>query len=323
MSERCRLCGQPVSTAKLGSRPLPLVYPLECRRCGSYEITTSCWSAFEKVEMPPVDRHLLSALTRTAPVRQVPPVLITQDHFSALMKGQIRERTFLEKREALLDWIAYELRKTGRPYGARVPYDPRSDYPVAYCHPQDDGNNADWNFIVQPLVKNGVIDGSENGKIGLTDKGWELVETRPKASGEQGFIAMWFKDSERLYNAIAAGIEKGGYRPCRIDREEFIGGVTDEIIAKIRESRFVVADFWGNRGGVYYEAGVAFGLNLPVFMLCNQDQVRPESEDRVHFDVQHMNLLTWEDGKLDELTKRLTDRIVAVLSRGPLPLVAA
>jgi hypothetical protein len=92
----------------------------------------------------------------------------------------------------------------------------------------------------------------------------------------------------------------------------------DEIIAKIRESRFVVADFWGNRGGVYYEAGFAFGLNLPVFMLCNDVQTRPESKDRVHFDVQHMNLLKWEESKLDELTARLADRIVAVLGRGPL-----
>ena len=34
----------------------------------------------------------------------------------------------------------------------------------------------------------------------------------------------------------------------------------DRIIAQIRASKFVVADFTRNRGGVYYEAGFALGL---------------------------------------------------------------
>jgi hypothetical protein len=316
MSETCPLCRQPVST-NFGNRQDSFVYPIECRRCGKFEVTTGVWYAGKGMNAFPGDRDLLSALTRTAPVRQVPPVLVNEDLFKALMNGQIRERTFTEKRDALLDWIAYESRKTWRPYGALVDYNPSLDYPVAFCHSVDDGKWDEWNFIFQPLVRDGLISEMGNGKVRLTDKGWELIEARPRAAGDQGFIAMWFKDTDLLYKAIAAGIDQAGYRPSRIDREEFIGGVTDEIIAKIRESRFVVADLWGNRGGVYYEAGVAFGLNLPVFMLCKQDQVRPESENRVHFDVQHMNLLTWEVGKLEELTKRLTDRIVAVLGRGP------
>jgi len=117
--------------------------------------------------------------------------------------------------------------------------------------------------------------------------------------------------------AIEEGITRAGYKPTRIDREEYIGGVMDEIIAKIRESRFVVADLTENRGGVYYEAGFAFGLNLPVFTLCRKDHLDPGA-NHVHFDVQHLNLLAWEDGKLAELTARLEARIVAVLGRGPL-----
>jgi hypothetical protein len=84
--------------------------------------------------LPPADRHLLSALTRPAPVREVAPVRITEADFTALMKGQIREPPFVEKREALLDWIAYESRKTGRPYGARVRFAPYHDYPVAHLN---------------------------------------------------------------------------------------------------------------------------------------------------------------------------------------------
>ena len=44
--------------------------------------------------------------------------------------------------------------------------------------------------------------------------------------------------------------------------------IDDEIIGEIRRSRFLVADFThgdkGARGSVYYEAGFAYGLGLPV-----------------------------------------------------------
>lgn len=119
----------------------------------------------------------------------------------------------------------------------------------------------------------------------------------------------------RLAHELA--IARAGYKPTRIDREEYIGGVMDQIIGKIRESRFVVADFTDNRGGVYYEAGFAFALNLPVFTLCRKDRLAAGA-NHIHFDVQHLNLLAWEDGKLAELTARLEAPIVAVLGRGPL-----
>jgi nucleoside 2-deoxyribosyltransferase len=91
----------------------------------------------------------------------------------------------------------------------------------------------------------------------------------------------------------------------------------DKIIAKIRESRSVVADFKLNRGGVYYEAGFAAGLGLPVFCLCAEGQTDPESQDRVHFDVAHLNILRWDQNNLTRLSERLQDRIMAVIGRGP------
>jgi hypothetical protein len=202
------------------------------------------------------------------------------------------------------------LRRTERSSG----FDPSSDYPVAYCRPLE-RDWSEWNFIVQPLLDRGLIVSPDNGALRLTEKGWEQLETRPKAIGFVGFVAMKFKGMDDLYVAIAEGITRAGYKPARIDQEEYIGGVMDQIIAKIRESRFVVADFTGNRGGVYYEAGFAFGLNLPIFTLCRRDHL--SGDERVHFDVQHLNLLPWEDGKLAELSARLEARIVAVLGRGP------
>ncbi len=37
--------------------------------------------------------------------------------------------------------------------------------------------------------------------------------------------------------------------------------------------RFMIADFTGHRGGVYFEAGFAHGLGIPVIWTCREDQL--------------------------------------------------
>jgi nucleoside 2-deoxyribosyltransferase len=95
-----------------------------------------------------------------------------------------------------------------------------------------------------------------------------------------------------------------------VDRVEHIGKIDDEIIAQIRRSRFVVADFTGHRAGVYFEAGFALGLNLPVIWSCRRDHI-----DELHFDIRQFNCIDWTEPA--ELTDRLWKRIEAVVGPGP------
>jgi hypothetical protein len=62
--------------------------------------------------------------------------------------------------------------------------------------------------------------------------------------------------------------------------DEHINKIGDEIISQIRRSKFLIADFTGHRGGVYFEAGLAMGLGLPVFWTCRRDDL-----DKLHFDI--------------------------------------
>ena len=86
--------------------------------------------------------------------------------------------------------------------------------------------------------------------------------------------------------------------------------IDDAIIAEIRRSRFVVADFTGLRGGVYYEAGFAEGLGIPVFYSCHADDI-----DKLHFDTRQIYHVRWNNPK--ELYQGLYDRIRAKLGEGP------
>ncbi len=100
----------------------------------------------------------------------------------------------------------------------------------------------------------------------------------------------------------------------RIDQKEHINKIDDEIIAGIKQSRFLVADFThgedGARGGVYYEAGFAHGLGLPVIFTCQKDSV-----DKLHFDTNHYNHIVWTTP--EELREKLKNRILAVIGEGP------
>ena len=143
-----------------------------------------------------------------------------------------------------------------------------------------------------------------------------IAEQETNIDSSQAFVAMWFDDSmaECYENGIEPGIRDAGYKPIRIDRKEHINKIDDEIIAEIRRSRFVVADFTqgpdGARGGVYYEAGFAHGLDLPVIFTCRQDSV-----GQLHFDTSHYNHLIWAD--YSELRAKLRNRILAVIGQGP------
>lgn len=137
------------------------------------------------------------------------------------------------------------------------------------------------------------------------------------SGSNQAFVAMWFDGSmkDAYDKGIGPAIRKAGYEPLRIDRKEHINKIDDEIIAEIRRSRFLVADFTqgdaGARGGVYYEAGFAHGLNIPVIFTCRTDVI-----DKVHFDTRQYNHITWATP--EELKERLTERISATLGDGPL-----
>ena len=127
---------------------------------------------------------------------------------------------------------------------------------------------------------------------------------------------MWFDESmdEVWEEGFRPAIRDAGYEGVRIDRKEHLSKIDDEIIAEIRRARFLVADFTqgetGPRGGVYYEAGFAHGLNIPVVFTCRKDAL-----EKIHFDTRQYPHIVWETP--GELRDSLAKRISAVLGDGP------
>lgn len=143
-----------------------------------------------------------------------------------------------------------------------------------------------------------------------------IAEQRASVDSSQAFIAMWFDDSmDDSFNCgMEPAVRETGFKPLRIDRKEHINKIDDEIIAEIRRSRFLVADFTqgrgGARGGVYYEAGFAHGLGIHVIYTCHANALK-----KLHFDTSHYNHIVWKTPA--DLREKLKNRILAVIGEGP------
>lgn len=98
----------------------------------------------------------------------------------------------------------------------------------------------------------------------LYKRKYDKVAAKPPKKSNQIFVAMMFSDEmddfyDQAYKPVA---EDMGYTTMRIDRKDYTGLIIEEIESEIKNSIAVIADLTGNRGGVYYEAGIARGLQL-------------------------------------------------------------
>lgn len=151
----------------------------------------------------------------------------------------------------------------------------------------------------------------------ITPKGYAALEEAKQinADSQIGFCAMWFSPEVRpaWTEAIFPAIVASGDEAKRIDTHDHNNRIDDEIIAMLRKSKFVVADFTGQRGGVYFEAGFALGLGLPVIWTVRKDALQD-----VHFDNRQYNFVLWVEDKLGDFKTALQNRIEATLGRGKL-----
>ena len=153
--------------------------------------------------------------------------------------------------------------------------------------------------------------------IGVSVDGYSrIAEAETNVDYAQAFVAMWFDPQmdDACDNGIMPAIEDAGYKPLRIDRKADVNKIDDEIIAGIRRSRFIVADFTqgedGARGGVYFEAGFALGLGLRVIYTCRSDMV-----EKLAFDTRQYSHILWDTP--EDLRVQLRNRIEAWIGKGP------
>ncbi len=175
-------------------------------------------------------------------------------------------------------------------------------------------------FLMDYLRGNGWIkwQGDVLSHFTVTVDGYShIADQTINIDSSQVFVAMWFDESmdDAFNRGIRLAVENAGYDAFKISDKPDVDKIDDEIIGEIRRSRFMVADFThgdrGARGSVYYEAGFAYGLGLPVLRSCRKDIV---DRNELHFDVRQHYHVVWETP--EELRDGLEKRIRALIGEG-------
>ncbi len=261
---------------------------------------------------------------------------------------QRRDMSIPDRADAILGYIASKIKELGEAltYDKNDPIEEYQEiFPNAEAQPSFQELMSEWKINYHELIAfsecidigeltslmkylkrrewieyRQVFGNNSHYTCSLTIEGYiRLAEIQKnKTDSSRGFMAMWFDQSmDKIWQeGFEPGIRKAGYEPVRIDQKQHVNKIDDEIIAEIRRSRFLVADFTqgetGARGGVYYEAGFAHGLGIPVIFTCREDCL-----GKIHFDIRQYNCIIWKEEDLETLQKNLTNRITAILGDGP------
>lgn len=288
-------------------------YSVQCPRCTKFEIEA------QFVERVDFIRNLLGSkdsrkrANASSWLSYDPDVTNLRTEEALKRLAEVRAPRILERVEILLQMLEKETVTLGESINIC------SDHYMAKTWSL---NRREIFRLAQFLEESGLVTvGSatlgDNGRIPIqiAAAGWSQLEQMRRGDivGVQGFVAMAFsEDMKPVYDeAIAPAIRAAGYQPHRVDGREYEGKIDDEIVAQIRRSRFMVADFTKHRAGVYYETGFGHGLGMPVFFTCRKDDA-----DELHFDVRQYNTIRWEGH--DDLKQSLQIKIESVMGRGPL-----
>jgi len=231
-----------------------------------------------------------------------------------------RPLQFSERAARVLRYCESQISKIGEAVSCVLDdSDPRADELMAVTECQD---GEELSALIILLSEAGLV--KDDGGMGFhefapTPSGWLRIDEMQSSTVEtvQAFVAMWFHQStEAAYReGIEPAITDVGYKALRIDAKEHVNKIDDEIVAEIRRSKFLVADFTCEpekaRGGVYFEAGFAMALGKPVIWTCKKSSITD-----LHFDTRQYNHIAWTDP--NELYEQLKARIGAVIGDGPL-----
>lgn len=304
---KCYLCDKQADHSYVMDRPITII---ECRRCGKYGITRE--AACTRL---PSDKWKFSAYVREKNIQHSPmpilfsgPITIGPDTLPGSVAIDSIESEFPKGIADRLDRTLLNMAVMSEHYGAEVALTP-DDWAVGFAK-----NGRELAFVVDQLIADGYLHplGNAAMSINVTVKGWNRVAELQRSGplSKQVFVAMNFASSlsDAYDNGIRPAIETDcGYSPFRVDRAQHNEDINDKIIAEMRKSKFMVADFTGHRAGVYFEAGFMMGLARTVIFTCKEGEI-----GEAHFDTSHRNHVIWKDAA--DLREKLKLRIQATIT---------
>ncbi|MCX6584057.1 MAG: hypothetical protein NT166_28110 [Candidatus Aminicenantes bacterium] len=270
----------------------------DCERCGKFKTSGDIAPLLEQ-EPYCSKRHLITGYIREkTEINNI--ITISPDNIQHIIdSAQPDTDDPLELLDRLL-WLLYKNEKTENQRFSM------QDYPVIYAKSKDDicrcftiGRELEYLNVSQSIMS-GVFTYSFKAEA------WKRIKELKEKSinSKQIFVALAFVDD--IKNGYMEGIrpleKETGYNFKCLAFEPHNENIPLKIITEIRKSGLLVADLTYNKQNVYFEAGYAKGLGIPVIWTC-----RDSDSGNIHSDVSQYHILKWKD--YNDLKENLKVRI--------------
>lgn len=297
--DKCRFCDSTVSLGSVAGKTD--CNSVLCPCCGDYIITRSAWASDVKNHATDEERLLFSGYIRNA--SNIGKPIEIDSHTYQEIKNIVlpyKRLSIDEKIDLVVRFIAENTKQIGNPVKIT------NTFTTFFLR-----NQGEVNALVDWMDKLGLAKWHGRGSSAALDiEGWRRYQKLKEinVNSKKVFVAMNFKkELEYIYiEGIEPACSECEFDAIRVDRIEHNQKICDKIIAEIKSSRFLIADFTEQRYGVYFEAGYAYGLGLPVIWACKKGE-----EGELHFDTRQYNYIVWENPK--ELKQKLVNRINATI----------
>ncbi len=296
--QRCPFCGTSTAFKYIFDQDL---YIVQCAICGGYrikdDIAKYAWSNANSGK-----NHIYSGAIREFSEKGR-KVLI--EDLEELEDSVVIPEGPLDSIDRILLYLHGKMNASD----SFVQIHPEHDYPIAFAK-----NPDEFLFLLAKARELHYIESDPHSgtNLRLAIEGWRHLPSlrQSKTESDQAFVAMWFnKDLDLAWSdGFKKALDETGYKPLRIDLKEHNEKICDLILAEIRKSGLLVADFTGQRGGVYFEAGFAKGLGIPVVWTCRDTDI-----ETCHFDTRQYNHIVWKEPS--DLREKLVHRIEATLPK--------
>ncbi len=157
------------------------------------------------------------------------------DSNTITMAEEKKDLSVHDRADRLLQYIGDQIGEIGK-YFEFFPYDIPNTATAAWS--ESVGEQEMWYLLEYLDEQDWIKSSAENTHNTLTAEGYARLEELETANAEssRGFVAMWFDDSTQKAweEGIKLGIEDAGYEAVRIDQQEHVNKIDDEIIAEIR-----------------------------------------------------------------------------------------
>jgi hypothetical protein len=277
----------------------------KCERCGQYAITSTAKRMAESRSL-----LSLSSWIREKSDFGLEPPNITSDLIKQI---QSFDPQYSPNQKQLILLRKIE-KKTEYP-GKKVSIYPIFDFPIAWASCE-----KELIFYCQSLIDRGLLKTDKNEEIDeefpfdveITPEGWDFLDEheKPGIMSDQAFVAMSFSPALNTAweNGFRVAIRDAGFKAYRVDEEPHIDRIDVKIVTEIKNSLFLVADVTEQKQGVYFEAGYAIGLGIPVIWSVRKDEL-----SKVHFDTRQYNHIVWESES--DLKTKLFNFICAIIGK--------